>query len=142
MRVLVTLGVSIIEPDWVGKLAGFTLKFEALVLMLAQQSRRYVVLAHDRADLSALTSVAIDETSAPRSPIMAPASTTHYEWADPPHPCPRSARPPCPTARSPTRWPGGRGYPPYGRSRPPIEKAIDAEGFQLWRLRDKTDAQN
>ena len=29
--------VALIEPDWVGKLAGFTLLFEALVLMLAQQ---------------------------------------------------------------------------------------------------------
>lgn len=75
--------VALIEPDWVGKLAGFTLLFEALVLMLAQQMpfaavsrivgeswhrvhaicRRYVDLALARADLSALTSVAIDETS-------------------------------------------------------------------------------
>jgi transposase len=75
--------VALIEPDWVGKLAGFTLLFEALVLMLAQHMpfaavarivgeswhrvhaicRRYVDLALDRADLSALTSVAIDETS-------------------------------------------------------------------------------
>jgi hypothetical protein len=29
--------VALIEPDWVGKLAGFTLLFEALVLLLAQQ---------------------------------------------------------------------------------------------------------
>jgi hypothetical protein len=29
--------VALIEPDWVGKLAGFTLLSEALVLMLAQQ---------------------------------------------------------------------------------------------------------
>jgi transposase len=29
--------VALVEPDWVGKLAGFTLLFEALVLMLAQQ---------------------------------------------------------------------------------------------------------
>src|SRR6202047_796459 len=75
--------VALFEPDWVGKLAGFTLLFEALVLMLAQQMpfaavarivgeswhrvhaicRRYVDLALARADLSALTSVAIDETS-------------------------------------------------------------------------------
>jgi transposase len=75
--------VVLVEPDWVGKLAGFTLLFEALVLMLAQQMpfaavarivgeswhrvhaicRRYVDLALARADLSALTSVAIDETS-------------------------------------------------------------------------------
>jgi hypothetical protein len=75
--------VALIEPDWVGKLAGFTLLFEALVLMLAQQMpfaavarivgeswyrvhaicRHYVECALAQADLSALTSVAIDETS-------------------------------------------------------------------------------
>ena len=32
--------------------------------------------------------------------------------------------------------------PPHNFSRDAIEKAIDEEGFQLWRLRDKTDAQN
>jgi hypothetical protein len=32
--------------------------------------------------------------------------------------------------------------PPHNFSRDAIEKAIDAEGFQLWRLRDKTDAEN
>jgi len=75
--------VALVEPDWVGKLAGFTLLFEALVLMLAQQMPfaavarivgeswhrvhaiccRYVDLTLADADLSALTSVAIDETS-------------------------------------------------------------------------------
>ncbi len=75
--------VALVEPDWVGKLAGFTLLFEALVLMLAQQMpfaavartigeswhrvhaicHRYVDLALAGADLSALSSVAIDETS-------------------------------------------------------------------------------
>ena len=29
--------MALVQPDWVGKLAGFTLLFEALVLMLAQQ---------------------------------------------------------------------------------------------------------
>ena len=29
--------VAVVEPDWVGRLSGFTLLFEALVLMLAQQ---------------------------------------------------------------------------------------------------------
>jgi len=29
--------VTLVEPDWVGKLSGFTLLFEALVLMLAQR---------------------------------------------------------------------------------------------------------
>src|SRR5262252_3664248 len=75
--------VAQIEPDWFGKLAGFTLLFEALVLALAQQMTfaavarlvneswhrvhaicsRYVNLALDAADLSAVTTVAIDETS-------------------------------------------------------------------------------
>ena len=75
--------VALVEPDWVGKLAGFTLLFEALVLMLAQQMpfaavartvgeswhrvhaicRRYVDLAVAGVDLSALTNLAIDETS-------------------------------------------------------------------------------
>lgn len=30
--------------------------------------------------------------------------------------------------------------PPHGFSRDAIEKAIDAEGFQLWRLREKDSA--
>jgi len=75
--------VALVEPDWVGKLAGFTLLFEALVLMLAQQMpfaavartigeswhrvhaicRRYVDLALAEADLSGLSSLTIDETS-------------------------------------------------------------------------------
>jgi len=75
--------VVLVEPDWVGKLSGFTLLFEALVLLLAQQMpfagvarlvgeswhrvhaicARYVELAVDRTDLSAVGSVAIDETS-------------------------------------------------------------------------------
>jgi len=75
--------VALVEPDWVGKLAGFTLLFEALVLMLAQQMpfaavartigeswhrvhaicHRYVDLALAGANLSALSSIAIDETS-------------------------------------------------------------------------------
>jgi transposase len=75
--------VALVEPDWFGKLAGFTLLFEALVLMLAQQMpfaavartigeswhrvhavcRRYVDLALAEANLSALSSIAIDETS-------------------------------------------------------------------------------
>jgi len=29
--------------------------------------------------------------------------------------------------------------PPYNLSRDAIEKAINAEGFQLWRLRDKSE---
>ena len=74
------------EPDWFGKLAGFTLLFEAVVLAMAQQMTfaavaklvdeswhrvhaicsRYVDLALAEADLSAVTAVAIDETSCRR----------------------------------------------------------------------------
>jgi len=72
-----------IEPDWFGKLSGFTLLFEALVLALAQQMTfaavarvvneswhrvhavcsRHVDLAVTQADLSPVTAVAIDETA-------------------------------------------------------------------------------
>src|SRR5215472_2878161 len=72
-----------VEPDWFGKLSGFTLLFEALVLAMAQQMTfaavarlvneswhrvhaicsRYVDLAVAAADLSTVTAVAIDETA-------------------------------------------------------------------------------
>jgi transposase len=75
--------VVLVEPDWAGKLSGFTLLFEALVLVLAQQMpfaavartvgeswhrvqaicSRYVELAVAAADLSKTTALAIDETS-------------------------------------------------------------------------------
>jgi hypothetical protein len=75
--------VVLAEPAWFGKLAGFTLLFEALVLAMAQQMTfsavaklvgeswhrlhaicsRYVNLALAEADLLAVTAVAIDETS-------------------------------------------------------------------------------
>jgi transposase len=75
--------VVLVEPGWFGKLSGFTLLFEALVLAMAQQMsfaavakltgvswhrvhaicRRYVDLAVAEADLSTVTAVAIDETS-------------------------------------------------------------------------------
>lgn len=78
--------VALVEPDWAGKLSGFTLLFEALVLMLARQMpfaavarivgeswhrvyavcATYVELAVDAADLSDVSSVAIDETSCQR----------------------------------------------------------------------------
>jgi Helix-turn-helix domain of transposase family ISL3 len=86
---------ALVEPDWVGKLAGFTLLFEALVLMLAQQMPfaavartigeswhrvhaicRYVDLALAGANLSALSSVAID------GPIGA-AKTISRSWPMP-----------------------------------------------------------
>lgn len=79
-------GVRQIEPPWAGKLSGFTLLFEALVLMLCQQMtfaaaarlvgesrhrvaaicERYVALTLAQADLSAVRELAIDETSRAR----------------------------------------------------------------------------
>ena len=78
--------VRLVEPDWVGKLDGFTQLFEALVLALCQQMpfaavarivglswhrvyaicARYVELALAEADLSGVYEVAIDETSSRR----------------------------------------------------------------------------
>ena len=78
--------VRLVEPDSAGRLSGFTLLFEALVLMLAQQtalaavarivgksafrcmelSNRYVEMALGLADFSDITSLAIDETSRAR----------------------------------------------------------------------------
>jgi transposase len=75
-----------IEPPWAGKLSGFTLLFEALVLMLCQQMtfaaaarlvgesrhrvnavcEHYVDLALAQADFSAVRELAIDETSRAR----------------------------------------------------------------------------
>ena len=75
-----------VEPDWFGKLSGFTLLFEALVLAMAQQMTfaavarlvneswhrvhaicsRYVDLALAEVDLSQVEAVAIDETSCRR----------------------------------------------------------------------------
>jgi transposase len=75
-----------VEPDWAGKLSGFTLLFEALVLMLAREMpfaavarltgeswhrvaaicQRYVNLALAQADFSGVTHLAIDETSRAR----------------------------------------------------------------------------
>lgn len=78
--------VVLVEPAFAGKLAGFTLLFEALVLAMCQQMpfaavarlvgeswhrvhaicARYVELAVAEADLSKTTAVAIDETSRQR----------------------------------------------------------------------------
>lgn len=78
--------VRLVEPPWAGHLAGFTLLFEALVLALCQQMpfaavarivgeswhRVHGICAHyvermtAEADLSAVTAVAIDETSCRR----------------------------------------------------------------------------
>lgn len=75
-----------VDPPWAGKLSGFTLLFEALVLMLCQQMtfaaaarlvgesrhrvaaicERYVDLALAQTDLSGVHALAIDETSRAR----------------------------------------------------------------------------
>jgi transposase len=75
--------VRLVEPDWVGKLNGFTLLFEAMVLMFCQNlpfavvgrmlnlswykvnaiCTRYVELALDTMNLSELRTIALDETS-------------------------------------------------------------------------------
>ena len=78
--------VRLVEPDFAGRLSGFTLLFEALILMLAQQMpfaavarlvgesahrvmavcERYVHIALGLADFSDVTALAIDETSRAR----------------------------------------------------------------------------
>jgi transposase len=78
--------VRLIEPPWAGKLSGFTLLFEALVLCLCREmpfaavarlvgeswhrvaaiAERYVELALAQADYSAVRELAIDETSKAR----------------------------------------------------------------------------
>jgi transposase len=75
--------VRLVEPDWVGKLNGFTLLFEAMILMFCQNlpfavvgrmvnlswykvnaiCTRYVELALEKMDLSELQAIALDETS-------------------------------------------------------------------------------
>jgi transposase len=79
--------VLLVKPPFAGRLSGFTLLFEALVLMLAPEMpfaavarivgisphrvmaicRRYVALALADADFSDVTALAIDETSRARS---------------------------------------------------------------------------
>jgi len=76
-------GIRQVEPDWAGKLAGFTLLFEALVLALCREMpfaamarvvglswhrvaaicKRYVDLALDQADFSEVKRLAADKTS-------------------------------------------------------------------------------
>jgi transposase len=78
--------VRLVEPEFAGRLAGFTLLFEALILMLAQQMpfaavarivgesahrvmavcERYVNIALGLADFSEVKALAIDETSRAR----------------------------------------------------------------------------
>ena len=76
-------GVRLVEPDWAGKLAGFTLLFEALIITLCREMPfaavarlvnlswhrvaaicgRYVDLALGAADFSEVARLAVDETS-------------------------------------------------------------------------------
>lgn len=76
-------GIRLIEPDWAGKLAGFTLLFEALIITLCREMpfaavarlvnlswhrvaaicERYVDLALSEADFSEVSRLAVDETS-------------------------------------------------------------------------------
>jgi len=86
-RVKLPVGsVRLVEPEFAGRLSGFTLLFEALVLMLAQQMpfaavsrivgesahrvlaicQRYVEIAAGLADYSEVTALAVDETSRAR----------------------------------------------------------------------------
>jgi len=78
--------VRLVEPDFAGRLSGFTLLFEAFILMLARQMpfaavarivgesphrvlavcRKYVEMACGLADHSDVTALAIDETSRAR----------------------------------------------------------------------------
>jgi hypothetical protein len=79
----------LVKPPFAGKLSGFTLLFEALVLMLAPQMpfaavarivaisayrvpaicRSYVALALETAEFSAVKALAIDKTSRARGLI-------------------------------------------------------------------------
>lgn len=79
-------GVRQVEPDWAGKLAGFTLLFEALILTLCREMtftavarlvnlswhqvtaicKRYVDLSLAQADFSEVKRLAADETSKAR----------------------------------------------------------------------------
>lgn len=76
-------GVRLVEPDFAGRLNGFTLLFEAFVLMLSREMpfsavarivgesnykvlaicEKYVALAGEQADYSMVENLAIDETS-------------------------------------------------------------------------------
>lgn len=76
-------GIRQVEPDWAGRLAGFTLLFEALIMTMCREMtfaavsrlvglswhqvvaicKRYVELGLEQADFSAVTRLAADETS-------------------------------------------------------------------------------
>lgn len=79
-------GIRQVEPDWAGRLSGFTLLFEALILTLCREMtfagvarmvglswhqvtaicKRYVDLGREQADFSEVTRLAADETSKAR----------------------------------------------------------------------------
>lgn len=79
-------GIRQIEPDWAGRLAGFTLLFEALIMTMCREMtfaavsrlvglswhqvmaicKRYVELGLEQADFSEVTRLAADETSKAR----------------------------------------------------------------------------
>jgi len=95
--------VKSIEPEWSGKLSGFTLLFEALVVFLAQHSTfafvadllgiswhrvhaictKYVELALEHEDLSSLTAIAVDETSCRRGGCGRVARPFGFALTDP-----------------------------------------------------------
>jgi len=76
-------GIRQVEPDWAGRLAGFTLLFEALIMAMCREMtfaavsrlvglswhqvvaicKRYVELGLEQADFSQVTRLAVDETS-------------------------------------------------------------------------------
>ena len=79
-------GIRQVEPDWVGRLAGFTLLFEALIMAMCREMtfaavsrlvglswhqvvaicKRYVELGLEQADFSEVKRLAADETSKAR----------------------------------------------------------------------------
>ena len=79
-------GIRQVEPDWAGRLAGFTLLFEALIMAMCREMtfaavsrlvglswhqvvaicKRYVDLGLEQADFSEVTRLAADETSKAR----------------------------------------------------------------------------
>lgn len=79
-------GIRQVEPDWAGRLAGFTLLFEALIMMMCREMpfaavsrlvglswhqvvaicKRYVDLGLEQADFSEVKRLAADETSKAR----------------------------------------------------------------------------
>ena len=79
-------GIRQVEPDWAGRLAGFTLLFEALIMMLCREMtfaavsrlvglswhqvvaicKRYVDLGLEQSDFSEVKRLAADETSKAR----------------------------------------------------------------------------